>query len=275
MHRSGTSMLARLLESLGLFVGTKQDHNSEAIFFQQLNEWLMAQCGARWDMPGAMQYLWKNEELLNSIEDYLRCIVDSAGIVKFLGLRRYLAASRTTCLQNPWGWKDPRNTFTLPMWLRIFPEAKVIYTERHGVDVAQSLRVRSRAGFVKTTTKYRKYRPIVFLRRKHGGFVESPRCASLEGGFSLWQEYANQAEEFMQQLPNHRLLKLRYEKLIEDPVTHLRASAEFCGMDVTDRMIEARTKGVDISRAYSFLSSSELRSFARMHKRALAERGYE
>ena len=60
MHRSGTSMLGRLLESLGLFAGTRKDPNNEAVFFQQINDWLLTQCGARWDMPGATQYLWEN-----------------------------------------------------------------------------------------------------------------------------------------------------------------------------------------------------------------------
>ncbi|MDA3877727.1 MAG: sulfotransferase [Halothiobacillus sp.] len=275
MHRSGTSMLGRLLENLGLFAGTRQDENSEALFFKQLNKWLMAQCSARWDMPGATHYLWENEELLTWIDDYLRYLLDSPRAIQFLGLRRYLTTSGITRLNMPWGWKDPRNTFTMPMWLRIFPEAKVVYIERHGVDVAQSLRVRSRKGFVNTTRKYRKYRSIVSIRPKHGGFIESPRCASLEGGFSLWQEYTNQATEIMQQLPNHRVLKLRYEQLLVDPVPYLRASAAFCGLDVSNRKIDAMTAGINGSRAYSYLNDPELRDFARDHQVALADRGYK
>ena len=27
----------------------------------------------------------------------------------------------------PWGWKDPRNSITLPLWLRLYPEAKIIF----------------------------------------------------------------------------------------------------------------------------------------------------
>lgn len=275
MHRSGTSMLGRLLESLGLFTGTRQDENSEAVFFQQLNEWLMTQCGARWDMPEATRYLWGNEDLLSWIDDYLRYLLDSPRAIQFLGFRRYLTTGGVTRLNMPWGWKDPRNTFTLPMWLRIFPEAKVVYIERHGVDVAQSLRVRSRKGFVNTTRKYRKYRPIVSLRPKRGGFIESPRCASLEGGFSLWQEYTDQATEVMQQLPNHRLLKLRYEQVLEDPVPCLRASAEFCGLDVSNQTLEAVTAGINGSRAYSYLHEPDLRDFARDHQVELTNRGYE
>jgi hypothetical protein len=91
-------------------------------------------------------------------------------------------------LNFPWGWKDPRSTFTLPLWLCLFPNAKIINIKRHGVDVAQSLRVRGWKGFLATTEKYRKYKWIVPFRPKKLGFIESPRCAALEGGLSLWQE---------------------------------------------------------------------------------------
>ena len=275
MHRSGTSMLGRLLEGLGLFVGKQKEKNNEAVFFKQLNDWVMMQCGARWDMPGAMQYLWNNDELLTWVDDYMRYLLDSPRATQFIGLRRYLSMGGITKLTMPWGWKDPRNTFTLPMWLRIFPEAKVVYIERHGVDVAQSLRVRSRKGFASTTRIYRKYRPFVVLRPKRGGFIESPRCASLEGGFSLWQEYTDQATEMMRQLPTYRVFKLRYEKVLEDPVLHLRESAEFCGLDVTDHRLEALTAGINIDRAYSYLNNSELQEFTSNHQSVLADRGYE
>lgn len=275
MHRSGTSMLGRLLEKLGLFVGAHKDPNNEALFFQKLNEWFMAQCGARWDTPLATHYLWENEELLASTDDYVRYLLSNPKAIQFLGLRRYLTTGGITRLNMPWGWKDPRNTFTLPMWLRIFPEAKVVYIERHGVDVAQSLRVRSRKGFVNTTRKYQRYRPIVFLRPKWGGFIESPRCASLEGGFSLWQEYTNQATDVIQKLPNHRVLKLRFEQLLDNPALHLRTSAEFCGLDVSNQKLEALSAGINSSRAYCYLNDSELRGFARDNQFALAERGYE
>jgi hypothetical protein len=98
---------------------------------------------------------------------------------------------------------------------------------------------------------------------------------SLEGGFSLWQEYVDQATGVMQQLPNHRVLKLRYEQVLEDPVPHLRASAEFCGLDVSDQKIEKLTAEINANRAYSYLNDPELRNFACDHQVVLAARGYK
>jgi hypothetical protein len=46
-----------------------------------------------------------------------------------------------------WGWKDPRNSITLPVWLKLFPDARVIHIVRNGVDVAESLYRRQQRGF--------------------------------------------------------------------------------------------------------------------------------
>jgi len=41
MSRSGTSMLTRMLDELGLFVGKKLTKNHEALFFRKINDWLL------------------------------------------------------------------------------------------------------------------------------------------------------------------------------------------------------------------------------------------
>lgn len=275
MHRSGTSMLGQLLDSLGLFSGVSKDENNEAIFFQYLNDWLLRQCGGRWDTPSSIEYLWGNEELLALTEDYVRFLLDSPRAIQFLGLRRYIQTGGITRLHIPWGWKDPRNTFTLPFWLRIFPDAKVIYIERHGVDVAQSLRTRGKEVQAYATQKYRKYQKIVPFFPKREGFVDSSRCLSLQGGFSLWQEYVDQSAKVIQHLGESRVLKLKYEDLLENPVTHLRMCAEFCEFDVSDQKLESLTASIDSSRAYSYRNDPELRNFAHDHQAELNDCGYE
>ena len=40
MSRSGTNMLTRMLDSLGLFCGSALTGNHEAVFFRELNDWL-------------------------------------------------------------------------------------------------------------------------------------------------------------------------------------------------------------------------------------------
>ncbi len=48
-------------------------------------------------------------------------------MIDFARSNRY---KRTNGLKA-WGWKDPRNTFTLPMWLSIFPKARVLHVLRN------------------------------------------------------------------------------------------------------------------------------------------------
>src|SRR5207244_5122505 len=146
-------MLGRLLEQLGLFVGVKKDVNNEAIFFQNINMWLLQQSGARWDNPDAVDCLWKNKEALSLVERHVRAILNSPRAIQFLGTRR-LVTGGINALHSAWGWKDPRNTFTLPLWLRIFPDAKIISIERHGVDVAESLRARSLGELMRAAEDY-------------------------------------------------------------------------------------------------------------------------
>ncbi|MBW1636046.1 MAG: sulfotransferase [Deltaproteobacteria bacterium] len=274
MHRSGTSMLVRLLENSGLFAGTRKDRNNEAIFFKQLNFWLMAQCGGRWDAPDPVHYLLKNKELLTWAEKYLRKMLHSPRAIHFLGLRQYITGRGINGINIPWGWKDPRNTFTLPLWLRIFPEARVLYIERHGVDAAHSLFVREKKLFSQTTSEFQKYQFITPYRPKKGGFYGSPRCSSLEGGFSLWMEYIDQAQQVLADLPDHRVLKLQYEHFLEKPVSCLQQCAEFCGLDISIENIEKISADVDSSRAYAYRKNPVLLEFAQIHRKELQLRGY-
>jgi len=275
MHRSGTSLLTELLEELGLFVGAQKDQHSESLFFQDLNKWIFEQCGARWDTPSAVDYLWENQNLLQAVEDYVRNLVESPRVVRYLGQRLFWTNRAVTRLTLPWGWKDPRNTFTLPLWLRIFPEAKVLHIKRHGVDVAQSLVVRSRNGQAETLEKYQKYRRFVFFRPKRGGFMESPRCAKVSGGFSLWNEYLEKAGALVENLAKNQVLELKYEDLVTDIGTHLTAAANFCELDAAPDQIRALASNVRASRVYSFLRDPALIRFAERHESELNIYNYD
>jgi hypothetical protein len=274
MHRSGTSMLGRLLEDLGMFFGTKRDENNEALFFQEQNEWLLSQCGGRWDNPAAFrEFFWRNGEAVKWTEIYLRNLLGSPRVIQFLGLRRFLSGGMRG-LDGPWGWKDPRNTFTLPLWLNIFPNAKVVSIERNGVDVAQSLLAREITALQRAPQFYRRYRAIFFIHPRRTGFAHSPRCLSLEDAFSLWQEYIAQADAVVATLPRERVLTLRYEDVLSDPVQWLTEAAAFCDLGASRAQIETTAKSIRADRAQAYQADSELRQFATRHALALAARGY-
>jgi hypothetical protein len=264
MHRSGTSMLGRLLEELGMFFGAFKDENNEALFFQHLNEWLLSQCGGRWDNPAPFsKYFWRNDEAVKWTELYIRNLLASPRCIQFLGAR--FALRGIGGLSTPWGWKDPRNTFTLPIWLRIFPNAK---------DVAQSLRAREIKILEDAPRFYKKNRIAFFLRPRRSGFVHSPRCLVLDDGFSLWQEYTSQADAVMAQLPAGRSLALRYEDVVDNPLKWLGETAAFCGLEVSKTQLENAVKNIRIDRAKAYEADVELTSFAAKRSDALSARGY-
>lgn len=276
MHRSGTSLLGRLLERLGLFVGRNKDENNEALFFLELNTWMMAQCGARWDQPDPIAELWKEsaKPVFDATLDYVDDLMRSPRAIRYLGLRRYLRAGSIPALDVPWGWKDPRNTYTLPFWLTLFPGARVIFIERHGVDVAESLRTRASKTIETTQNQYQMAKPIDWLRPKKGGFCDSPRCLSLEGGFSLWEAYQSQGQRHLAELPAEQVFRVRYEELLTRPQSILEKAVSFCGLTVNFEEIEKITASIHSERAYSYRNSSELIGFAEKCQQRLEVWGY-
>ena len=63
MHRSGTSLLSRILSDIGIFMGKYQDENNESIYFQRLNRWMMSCIASSWDFPRSFNNI--NKEIAN------------------------------------------------------------------------------------------------------------------------------------------------------------------------------------------------------------------
>lgn len=275
MHRSGTSMISRILEELGLFMGLKKQRDHESIFFLGLNNWLIAQSGGSWDNPRPVHQLLKHTEARNLAEEHIKFIMKTPRITNYLGWKHYLSYRSVEHLDFHWGWKDPRNTFTLPLWLDLFPEAKVIHIYRNGVDVANSLFVRERARFKGRIqrTQSRLGRLFYVVRPKRGGFTDSLRCASLEGGFSLWEEYFDEARSHIRQL-QARAIEIKYEDFIERPHIVLTSLTSFCGISTNEKAIAKAAEQVKSSRAYAYKNKPELNEFSQQVSSRLSIYGY-
>ncbi|NOZ25655.1 MAG: sulfotransferase [Nitrospirae bacterium] len=273
MHRSGTAMIAQLLERLGLFTGCRKQHNHEALFFLNINEWLLRQSCAAWDCPKPFSLLLGNREIRSLAVDHIRYISETPAAVSFLGWRKYLRCRSLFNLDVPWGWKDPRNTYTLPIWLEVFPGARVIHICRNGVDVANSLVARQRKGFEYKKSRYRAMKALYWLRPKRGGFTDSIRCASLEGAFSLWEEYVMEAKKHVGALGS-RAIELKYEDFVSSPYESLRELAGFCELEAGDEEVRRVSGLVRRDRAYAYRSEAGLRAFAHDVAERLAVYGY-
>lgn len=272
MHRSGTSLVTNLLEQLGLFVGWRKDPNNEAMLFLRLNEWMLRQCGGAWDQPAPMRLLHRDRQIRSLTVDYLRSRMSDLKVAGYLGpawrpWRRSLLA-----MDRPWGWKDPRNTFTLPIWQDLFPGAKAIHVYRHGLDVASSLRSRRQRTMRSGTIASRLWPlPTRVLQRPR--FVDSVRCGDLEGGLSLWEEYMAEAKAAVGALGSLGI-EVRYEDLLADPRDLLDTLVEFCGLDIEAKDIASVADRIRGDRALAFRKDPELADMARVAESRLAVFGY-
>ena len=148
MHRSGTSMVARLLHLCGLYLGQEDDlkHGSannpegfwENVKLLKVNEDILGELGSAWDCPPPALGGWTEEGLLR-----LRA---KAGVVlqEFHG-------------REPWGWKDPRNSLTFPFWADLQPDMKVVICLRNPLEVTLSLNRRNLSSYILGLKLWRVY----------------------------------------------------------------------------------------------------------------------
>jgi hypothetical protein len=276
-HRSGTSLVTRLLDDLGLFVGKKLDDNHEATFFQSLNDIFLLQSGGRWDNPEPIQRFLDDRDNLQLTQDYVNFLMQSPQAASFLGLRKYLRCKKIANLDVPWGWKDPRNTYTLPFWLMLFPEAKVIHVYRHGMDVAKSLNYRCNKNFRLLNEKYDQnkflYALKYVLRYKHGGFKESLLCNSVEGGFDLWERYIQMANHHVAQMGS-QAMNVQFEELAHSPMPILEQLASFAQLTPTAAQFEQAAGKIKSTRCLAYKSDASSNILARTFGSRLQRYGY-
>ena len=276
MHRSGTSMLTRTLQGFGLWMGRGTTRNEECRFTNRLNYWVFGQASATWERPEGVDALLADDEVRPWVVDYLAGVTDGSASARYLGMRRFLRYRSMHRIAEPWGFKDPRTTYTLPLWRAIFPDLKVLHITRHGVDVAESLRVRRERAVAASVQRYRRRRGRYVnnpFAPKRSGFGHSPSVGTLEGGLDLWSAYTGRARQHVAEMGN-QALELRYEDLLADPEPGLRRIVDFCGLEVGDAALREQAARFDASRAFAYRGDPALGSFAETHTEDLASLGY-
>lgn len=264
MHRSGTSLVTRLLSQLGLFTGADWDpENSESIFFQGINDQVLQAAGASWHQPSPMRGMLLDSARCQRWSTTLAGMCESAESSRYTGTRR---SQPLRPMLQPWGWKDPRNTLTLPLWLRVFPQARVLHVVRNGIDVSQSLIERERRFSARAWVRFKReiIRPLV----PESWRPSRPRaCTTLSTAFALWVDYLEFAAEAIRDLPAERLLEVRFEDLVAEPGDRLGAIARFAGLNAAEQRIRETASRIDVQRSYAFLTDPELRAFYEANRR--------
>jgi hypothetical protein len=259
MHRSGTTLISKMLEELGLYIGEEKQHNYEALFFLQLNSWLFREASAQWDNPLNFEFI--NNFFLDKtnkvLEYHLRAFHSKR---KFIGSRRSFRYSSIKDLDFPWGWKDPRNTFTIANWLTIFPTAKILHIYRNPIDVAESLRKReenNRQDLKLNTTSTIARKVKEMTARGTVAYQTSYRVDYPMEGIKLWELYVKQAFKISEKYDND-VLNIKYEDFLKQPETHLNHLTSYCGLSPSDDKIEQVCAQINSSRRFAFQDDPRL-----------------
>src|SRR6266478_3395928 len=127
-------MVTRLLHRCGLELGPESDlmppqaDNPEGFWehlgFVALNEELLNELGGAWDLPPKADENFTHARL-DPLRMKARMLIEGFDSVRV------------------WGWKDPRNSLTLPFWQDLLPGLKTLIVVRNPLEVAHSMRERN------------------------------------------------------------------------------------------------------------------------------------
>jgi hypothetical protein len=207
MHRSGTSLVTRLLRLLGIHMGCDLDPNAESKHLRSLNKHTFRVVGAEWNTPEIVIEAMRSPAFVAQQADFYRVhLLSGAGGVRYWGFKHWLALRAGGALPL-WGGKDPRTSLTLPIWLQVFSQARVVHIIRNGIDVAISLHRRQLKQL-----KRRRVRPE----------FRDPRGYDFRFCFSLWEVYQAHLLTYRDSVPAAQYTEVRYEMLLREPERMLR-----------------------------------------------------
>ena len=269
MHRSGTSLVSRLLDRSGVLMGNDLQTDHESKFFIGLNKWIYANAGADWARPEALSELIEFEPARKEVEQYLKTRISSRASRKFSGktLDKGLFD-----LNEPWGWKDPRNGPALPIWLSIWPDMKIVHVLRHGVDVAASLHTRSNRNWSGDLSRFEKWRKLSQLGRNRSPIRVGQRAATLENALNFWAEQVKVEESTIGN--REGVLKIRFEDILTNPESSIENLLDFISAPKNPTLMQEMKESLDPSRAFSYKSDPKLLEFAENNSTILSQFGY-
>ena len=211
MHRSGTSITSKILQELGVSMGFHIGNNFESAHFLHRNMVMFDLANATWDNPGNLAQCFRHKKWLNAFT-----------LVASQGMRN---EGRFKCDShgNPgnhgcWGFKDPRTSFTLPVWLQLYPNAKIINVVRNPSAVCRSLEVRGNYSIT-----------------QGGGLSLTSLNESM--AIDLWTDYVNSINSNLENLDKQQIFNLRYEDLTNKPELWIKRICEFLSLETNQDQV--------------------------------------
>ena len=150
MHRSGTSLVTRMLNLIGVYLGPEH-LLLEANFanptgyweldgFVSINDEILARFGGSWDEPPLLSPGWETDPVIDDLKERARRLIQD-----------------TFAKAKIWGWKDPRSCITLPFWQQLLPDMRYIISLRSPLDVSRSLEQRDKFSAEKSSDLWLTY----------------------------------------------------------------------------------------------------------------------
>jgi GT2 family glycosyltransferase/glycosyltransferase involved in cell wall biosynthesis len=205
-------MLTKLLHSCGLYLGPESelmpaqadnpDGFWEHLGFVALNDELLNELGGAWDLPPKVDENFKQPRL-----DPLR-----------LKAQLLIAGFASATV---WGWKDPRNSLTLPFWEELLPGMKTLIIVRNPLEVAYSMRERN--------------------------------GTSYSFGLRLWEIYYRR---IIETAAARERLVTHYDFFFDDAETELRRIAQWAGLP--DAKVDSAAALVTTQRRHTHFTIDQL-----------------
>ena len=186
MHHSGTSILAEVLHRHGVFMHANMGHFESRFFTSTVNNRAVMGGGGNW----AANPIMPVAAVLAKLDD-VRKLIDKKAYSRY-GEAGYDGTS-------PWGFKDPRTCVVLPLYLKLFPNARLLHIVRDEKDVASSLARSNKRGV---------------------GVKADPAFWA-----DLWRQHVGRARELGRR--HQRYYEFRYEDFCRRPVETARPIFKF------------------------------------------------
>ena len=213
-----------------------RDGYGEDQAFWIVNERIFSRAGATWmDVRPLLSKLNSPIFIFN-----MRQLISKS---TFHELRDYLE-SMPDDYSGQWGWKDPHNSLTLPLWLTIFPDAQVLHVKRAPEKVADNILRRQHDWQCDPPTGkpplHKRLRNLIKYPHRFKASVMR-RLASTtltrETCLDLWRISVDECDTY--KTLGDRFMEITYEEILEEPGKAVERLAAFCCIE-TD--IEKRNR---------------------------------
>jgi len=218
MHRSGTSLTSTILQEMGVSMGFHTGKNSESSHFLHRNMVMFDLANASWDNPGNLAECFKRPQWITAFASIASIGISQENNYKCNSVGDPRAG-------NIWGFKDPRNSFTLPAWIAVFPQAKVINVIRNPSSVSRSLVVRGNCSI-----------------RDDAGLSLTSIDQSM--AMDLWADYVLNTKNNLENVDSKQKLELHYEELTKNPELSISKIAAFLELEIPGKKVKAIAKCV-------------------------------